>query len=423
MTFPVWPSTSMLIALRSAIACQAGLSAISFAAAAPALITAVGLASDISIATMKKAELQSLADQAAIASANELALGITSQTVLLATASSFVDASASGTERAIQKSAELGEQNSSVTVTLTENWTPMFAHFVGFDVTPIRVDATASLAGQSNICMLALDTSGNGAISTTKAAYIKAPNCAVYSNSSSSESIIVSDQSRIEANSICSAGGFNFKGKATPPSVMSDCPVVADPLEKRQKPSFGSCDFKNVVIAKGTASVSPGVYCGGLTIKGDAKVTINPGTYIMDDGPFSVVGDAIVSGEDVAFFMTGAHSTIKFDNNATVSLSGAETGDLAGLLFFEDASSNIGRRHIIRATHVENLTGTIYLPSGELLVDPNSSVGADSAYTAIVAYRIAVDNGPSLVLNTDYQATNVPVPSGIKSAAQVVLTY
>jgi Flp pilus assembly protein TadG len=407
---------------RKALACQAGVSAISFAAAAPALITAVGLASDISIATMKKAELQALADQAAIASANELALGKTSQTTLLATATAFVDASASGTDRAIQKAAALGQQNSSVTVTLTENWTPMFAHFVGFDVTPISVGATASLVGQSNICVLALDQSGNGAITTTKIAHMKASNCAVYSNSTSPESVIVADQSRIEAHTACSAGGVNFKGKSKPGNFMSDCPVVPDPLAKRAKPSVGACDFKNEVISKGTVSVSPGVYCGGLTIKGDANVTFNPGTYIMDDGPLSITNKSSAKGDDVAFFMTGAHSTIKFDNEATVNLSGAETGEMAGLLFFEDASSNIGRRHIIRASNVENLTGTIYLPSGELLIDPNSSVGADSAYTAIVAYRISVDNGPTLVLNTDYTATNVPVPVGIKAAAQVVLT-
>jgi hypothetical protein len=415
-------SASILAKLRDALACQAGVSAISFAAAAPALITAVGLASDISVATMKKSELQSLADQAAIASANELALGKTSKSVLLETASAFVDASATGRDRGILKTAELGQQNASVTVTLTENWTPMFAHFVGFDVTPIVVDATAILAGQSNICVLALDESGNGAISTTRTAHIDASNCAVYSNSASTDGIIVSDQSVIDAVSVCSAGGVNLKGKVKPRSFMSDCPPIADPLAKRPKPNVGSCDFKNVVIANGSATVSPGVYCGGLTIKGNANVVFDPGTYVMDNGPLSVVGKSSATGNDVVFFLSGTHTTIKFDNDATVNFSGAESGDLAGLLFFEGTASGTGRRHIIRATNVENLTGTIYLPSSEILIDPNSSVGAESAYTAIIAYRISVDNGPSLVLNSNYSETDVPVPAGIKSAAQVVLT-
>jgi hypothetical protein len=67
------------------------------------------------------------------------------------------------------------------------------------------------------------------------------------------------------------------------------------------------------------------------------------------------------------------------------------------------------------------LTGTIYLPKGNLLVDPTANVAEKSAYTAIIAKRLVVENGPSLVLNTNYGATKVPVPDGIRSAADVVL--
>ena len=95
---------------------------------------------------------------------------------------------------------------------------------------------------------------------------------------------------------------------------------------------------------------------------------------------------------------------------------------MAGLLFFEDANSTLFRIHNIRATNAFNLTGTIYLPRGFLLVDPAATVAAKSAYTAIIAKRLLVENGPSLVLNTDYASTQVPVPDGIRSSADVVLS-
>ena len=94
---------------------------------------------------------------------------------------------------------------------------------------------------------------------------------------------------------------------------------------------------------------------------------------------------------------------------------------MAGLLFFEDPNSGPLRIHNIRSAHAYNLTGTIYLPKGNLLVDPTANVAEKSAYTAIIAKRLIVDNGPSLVLNTNYGATKVPVPAGIRSSADVVL--
>ncbi len=57
--------------------------------------------------------------------------------------------------------------------------------------------------------------------------------------------------------------------------------------------------------------------------------------------------------------------------------------------------------------------GNIYLPNGRLYVDAEDDVAEDSAYTAIVARKVELSAGPTLHLNTDYGATDIPVPSGI----------
>ena len=44
------------------------------------------------------------------------------------------------------------------------------------------------------------------------------------------------------------------------------------------------------------------------------------------------------------------------------------------------------------------------------------------AFTAIIVQHLELNMGPNLVLNSDYNATNVPVPGGIKGAQQVILT-
>lgn len=57
-----------------------------------------------------------------------------------------------------------------------------------------------------------------------------------------------------------------------------------------------------------------------------------------------------------------------------------------------------------------------------MLIDPNSPVAGNSAYTAIIAHKLELNEGPELILNSDYDATSVPVPEGIRSNAQIVLT-
>jgi hypothetical protein len=157
-------------------------------------------------------------------------------------------------------------------------------------------------------------------------------------------------------------------------------------------------------------------------IKGNASVTFTPGTYIIKDGKFIVSDDAKITGDHVGFYLLGTTSIINFSDDASVTLSGAVDGNMAGLLFFEDRSAPIDRKHHIQSTNVDVLTGTIYLSRGELLIDPNSPVAKDSAYTAIIAHRLELTEGPELILNSDYGATDVPVPAGIRSSAQVVLS-
>jgi hypothetical protein len=128
-----------------------------------------------------------------------------------------------------------------------------------------------------------------------------------------------------------------------------------------------------------------------------------------------------VTGENVGFFLSGEDTTLKFVGNSTISLTGAIAGDLAGLLFFESRAGKPGRTHRINSAKANKLTGTIYLPKGKLRIDPNGSVAEDSAYTAIIANEIEIDEGPMLVLNSDYGASNVPVPDGITLSTSVVL--
>ena len=404
--------------LRSA----SGGVAMSFAAASPALLAIASLAIDYSSHSMKVIELQAAADASALGGAKEMALAGSSDDTINSVTAAYVATEFDGLDSVVTSNTEINRKAGTLRVELEELWTPVFAQFLNADITPIRVGATASLVGNTNICVLTLDGSGSRAIHMDKRAELKANNCGVYSNSTHAEGIRLDLDSSMHASLICSSGGYKAKTSAVDPKPTTDCPIVPDPLADRKAPGTAGCDKTNFTIFSGTKTLDPGTYCGGLKIGGTAAVTFKSGTYVVKNGKFTVSDDAKITGEHVGFYLFGNASVINFTDDASVTLTGSKDGDMAGLLFFEDRAAPINRKHHIQSTKVDVLTGTIYLSRGQLLIDPNSEVAQDSAYTAIIAHRLELTEGPELVLNSDYGETDVPVPAGIVSTSQVVLS-
>ena len=94
---------------------------------------------------------------------------------------------------------------------------------------------------------------------------------------------------------------------------------------------------------------------------------------------------------------------------------------MAGLLMFEDRGAAKLRPYAILSDGARVLEGTIYLPQSHLYIDADAPIADKSAYTAIVARRMELYAGPHLVLNSDYDLTDVPVPYGIGNNRGVVL--
>ena len=66
--------------------------------------------------------------------------------------------------------------------------------------------------------------------------------------------------------------------------------------------------------------------------------------------------------------------------------------------------------------NARKLLGTIYLPNGDLSVSGQNTRAADlSAWTIVVARKIAVSGTAALTINSDYASASVPVPSGAGS--------
>jgi hypothetical protein len=71
------------------------------------------------------------------------------------------------------------------------------------------------------------------------------------------------------------------------------------------------------------------------------------------------------------------------------------------------------REHKILSDNARTLLGTIYMPQGRLIIDATKPIADKSAYTVLVVRRIDLHAGPNLILNSDYSASDVPVPKGV----------
>jgi hypothetical protein len=92
---------------------------------------------------------------------------------------------------------------------------------------------------------------------------------------------------------------------------------------------------------------------------------------------------------------------------------------MAGLLFFASRSQSNAVYQVL-SNNAHQLLGTIYLPTGQLSIDANQPIADQSAYTAIITRKLTANAGPTIVLNTNYDQTDVPVPNGIRGAGMPV---
>ena len=428
----------------------------------PVLLLAAGGTIDYMHLSLQKQRLQSAVDAAALSAARELHLVTTDQNQVQAAVESALKGNLGPDATNLRIKTKLIDDPLSLSVTATQASEVFFLtdQLSG----EISAGAVARVLSGSPLCVLGLDDDKKkAALTLEKNAQLTASNCAVYSNSKNKESIKSEDGAFLKAEFICTAGGkVGSKGNFEPDPV-TDCPQVPDPLAGRAVPPVGSCTENGLRIGlknkakvdeklikkllkkeledesgkekkakKGSVTsvsdfdsydvvLKPGVYCGGLLIGSAANVTFEPGVYVMKDGPLYVADFATIEAENVGFYFAGKKSNLYFGPNTTISITAPTDGPMAGLLMFEDRSAAKLRPYAILSDDARVLEGTVYLPQSHLYIDADAPIADKSAYTAIIARRIELYAGPHLVLNSDYDLTDIPVPYGVGNNRGVVL--
>ena len=415
---------------------EAGSTVVIFAVMLTVLVGVSGMAIDYAQMINTQSKLQSVADASATAAAREMQLANADANKVTAVAQGYATSALANVT--VQTNVDM--KAGVVGVTVNSTFVPTLSKLMGQGNSLITANAIAKASGGLPLCLIGLDTKAKGTVHLEKMAKLNAPGCLIYSNSKDPTGLESGDNAVLSAGMICSAGGAGKSTKANyTPDPLTDCPQLPDPLASRATPSDYTCKYNNVIIDGLTQTLQPGVYCGGLKITNGAKVTLAAGVFIFRDGPFKVEKASVLSGTDVGIFLKGAGANLTFDKNTTITLSAPKDGIMAGLLIFDDPSGvaapadppaplqpggkTAPREHKILSDNARTLLGTIYMPQGRLIIDANKPIADQSAYTVIVVKQIDLHEGPNLVLNSNYGATDVPVPYGLgPNGAKVTLT-
>ena len=409
---------------RSLARCEAGNVAITFAFLLPLVLGAVASAVDYTRAATQRSKMQAAADAAAISSAREFQMALAQPEKIAKIAENYVMAAL----KEVAVNVNVDPKALTVRVRVEKTVERTIGKALWRDDIQVAADSTARMSNGLPLCLVALDTKAVGTIKLEKNARMTAPNCLVYSNSNSPQGLISVDSAILQAGYICSAGGkVKTRDSNFAPQPMTDCPVIADPLSSRRGPTDFTCNHNGKVVDGLTATLNPGVYCGGLSVTNSAQVTLNPGIYVFRDGPLTVDGGSTFKGANVGLYMKGAGANLMFAQASSISLTAPKDGPLTGILIFDDPSGvaapevsgkhvKVGkspREHSILSDDARTLLGTIYMPQGRLIVDATKPVADRSAYTVMVVQQLDLYEGPNLHLNTDYTGSDIPTPQGL----------
>ncbi len=433
--------------LRAGWSDRRGVVAMMIALSLPVLAGFAALAVDASYVYWEQDRLQVAADSAALAAANNLGDDV------VAVADAIEFAEANGVPDVLTDAdVEFGHFDEA-TNTFTAGATPInavrttthrdagsgnqvqlfFARIIGFNSIDLAATAIAVSISGGDACILALDPSAAGSIEVSGTVDLTL-GCGIATHSThGTQAMKFNGNGTVDVPSICAAGGPSVSGTFNFPNATptGGCTPPPDPLASLTAPpaAAGACNHTNFTIGSsgGAVTLSPGVYCKGITFSGSNNdITFLPGVYVIGGGGFKASGsNNDITGDGVMFYNTrkpgSGYEDIDFSGGNTVTFSAPMTGDYAGVLFFQDPSAASAAANIkfkVAGSVVTNFDGAIYFPDHE--IDWAGTTSADqTCLTKIIGgtvkYSGTVNVGnPPPGCASDLVDTSDGTPSGIR---------
>lgn len=446
-----------------------GQFALIFALSLPLIVGLAGFALDYSFWVAQKANIRAAADAAAVAAARQMMVGNATSGQVQAIAAATVNANIlapKGMGGKHSTASAIIENGTAVAVTVTQDKASYFTRSLGIDIGTLEARSSARIVGGTKICVVTLSGSSSEALAFGASAKLTGEDCGIYVNSGNAAAVTIGANAQVTASVLCSAGGIEKAGGniRLNTSVLTDCPSMPDPLASRDNllPPVPPClplppptpgvalgrdtnfQVNQLVFMSGRHKLPPGRYCIDVVISSDAKVELEPERNYFFGRKLEVSGNAEFYGPANALIFHSRDSFFEFADNAKIDISAPTTGNTAGMLIWQPrvyretgvnlclnpgvygpnvCSNNGYLRFKISANRANRLVGVIYLAQGSLYAAASRPIADQSPWTAIVAAEFELRYGPTVVLNTKYSQSNVPVPPSLSSNKATAKIY
>lgn len=381
----------------------------------PAIVGGAALALETGYWYFRDVELQAAADAAAYAAGLEQRSGATFAVI---EAAALREARANGLSTTLGSMVlttppTTGSQTGNaqaVQVLLSEQQPRFLTQIFSEEPVIARARSVAIYTTASEACVLALSPNSGRAVQFSGNTNSRLVGCSVMTNSIAADAAIVQGSARLTTPCLISVGG----AQTTNGMTLTECPApiteaapVADPFAGVAAPSTaGNC--RNI---PNNGPLQPGRYCNGISLNRTA--TLQPGTYVVSGGDFSVGAQGNVTGAGVTIYLMG-NSTVTINGNATVRLTAPSSGTYAGMVFF-GARDNTGPRARFNGSASSRITGTIYMPNQA--VEYLGNFGGENGCQQIVANTVEMTGSSDFAVNCSaYGMRPIPALQNVRLA-------
>ncbi len=386
------------------------------------LVGFLGLAADVGYLQWTQRRLQTAADSGALAGALEVLRGSTGNVTTAADSSASLNGATNGsggvtiTVNNPPASGNYTSDSTAVEVIIKQTTPLYFMGVFGVKNTTVGARAVARLGGTGG-CVYTLDPAAAKAF-YLDGAFNVTMGCGAMVDSNNANAMYLDGAINWTGPSKVVGNYGEFGAISMTPLPTTGVGAQTDPLSYVSPPTVGACNYTSESITGAySKTLSPGVYCGGISINGAGTVNFNPGTYILEGGGLSVIGANNLSGSGVTFYITQgdgyAYGPVSITGATVMNFSAPTSGPLASMLFFQDrtiaspaASTFVGASSAV-------LQGSIYFPTSALTYTGAS----DGAYTIIVANTLTFAGAANIEVDANYSS----LPGGVSPAKNTVI--
>lgn len=344
-----------------------------------------------------------------------------------------VDVTNSAQNAALASAAANGYANDGTTSVVTVNIPPTQGTFAGqkcyveviteyrlpgtfgkiFTRNDLPVKARAVARGQpAKIGLLLLSPNASNAF-LNKALALAVLGNPIIVNSSDGQAFNEATLGLIAASRYDVTGNFINSGAIMLGAMNTGIRPTADPLRRLAVPNVAASPVQSakplVINSILPTILKPGVYQGGIQIKGASIVVMNPGVYILEGGGLQVQNLATLAGLGVTIYNTqGAFPAgpISITSLGKVALTAPLAGTYQGISVFQDRT--LTQPISVSGAGLMVFTGTVYAVGADVTLGSLVAAGIDTLGGAYICNTISISGIGSINIDLGNNPPRIP---------------